>query len=92
MNIEQGSTTLKLRRLKLTNRELRSEYLLHKSYIDIPCSEIDLQLANKNKEKKSSRGATPLTPSTRWGFCFYRIKLLILRISIFNGEEGKEEK
>jgi len=52
-NIEQG----------LTNRELRSKYLLHKSHINIPCSEINLQGVNENninKEKRSSRGAPTL--------------------------------
>jgi hypothetical protein len=36
------STSWRIRRLKLTNGELRSEYLLHKSHINIPCSEINL--------------------------------------------------
>ena len=42
LNIEQG----------LTNIEVRSKYLLHKSHISVPCSEIDLQFANKNNINK----------------------------------------
>jgi hypothetical protein len=42
LNIEQG----------LTNSEVKSEYLLHKSHISVPCSEIDLKLANENNINK----------------------------------------
>jgi hypothetical protein len=45
LNIEQG----------LTNFKLRSEYLLHKSHISVPCSEINLAL-KKPRRSFDKRG------------------------------------
>jgi len=41
----------------------RRKYLLRYSHIDVPCSEINLQVVNENninKEKRSSHGAPTL--------------------------------